>query len=71
MVSLTDALLVANIGVVLSFEGTILFLIVRYLYGFLGGMDRRKLRILRWKLDRFTALTASDEVLMEEENVSP
>lgn len=48
-------------------EGTILYLLIRYLRGFLGGMTPQELRVLRWKLKNLTELSESDKVKMEEE----
>ena len=72
MVSVTDALLIANLVLVGTMEGSIFYLVYRYLRGFLGHLDSEQLRILAWKLDRLTTLSeAEKEQWREEHEVGP
>ncbi len=48
-------------------DGTILYLIWRYLVGFLGGMSPTELKILQWKFGQAVELTAADAERLKEE----
>jgi hypothetical protein len=49
-------------------EGTILWLLVKYLRGFLGGVSRFQMKLIQWKFSQVTSMTKSDMARLKEEN---
>jgi hypothetical protein len=52
---------------VVAAEGTIIYLLVKYLRGFLGKASSTEMKIIQWKFSQLTSLTASDLVRLKDE----
>ena len=53
---------------VISAEATILYLLFRYLRGFLGGLSPLQMKLLQWKFSTLVTMTTAEKIRLKEDN---